>query len=85
MYLVLNRGLDKPLNLNTQLKVKVIEIGENCIIRVEEASNNQLFLETRTWSIFFSRKCMLFRAIEARNGARESGLLEKDFSLLSGF
>lgn len=42
------RGLDNPLNKNTALKVKVIEIGENCTIRIEEVDTNQLFLETRT-------------------------------------
>jgi len=42
--------LDNPLNKNTQLKIKVIEMGENCIIRIEEAANNNLFLETGTFS-----------------------------------
>lgn len=49
-----SRGLDNPLNKTTPLKVKVIETGENCRIRVEEVDSNQLFLETRTPATRFS-------------------------------
>ena len=52
------RGLDNPLNKNTQLKMKVIEIGENCLIRIEEVATNALFLETCTYCVVFSTLAM---------------------------
>lgn len=60
------RGLDNPLNKNTGLKVKVIEIGENCIIRIEEVDTNNLFLETRTFNMILLLNCLQLDVTEVR-------------------